>query len=110
MCEEDAPTAERANQQQVKEEASLEAEPAAAESGHRVLVFAQLKSFLDIVERDVLRPAHVPYLRLDGRQAPSPHPLGTASTMQVFFYIARLGIELWRELVFLNCLESSSQA
>jgi len=42
----------------------------AAESNHRVLVFAQLKGLLDIVERDVLGPqgslAGVSYLRLDG--------------------------------------------
>jgi TATA-binding protein-associated factor len=35
-------------------------------AGHRVLVFAQLKAFLDIVERDVLAPMGVSYLRLDG--------------------------------------------
>ena len=35
--------------------------------GHRVLIFAQLKSYLDIVESDVLTPAGVSYLRLDGR-------------------------------------------
>lgn len=37
------------------------------DAGHRVLVFAQLKSLLDIVERDVLQPAGISYLRLDGR-------------------------------------------
>ena len=41
-----------------------------AESTHRVLVFAQLKGLLDIVERDVFGPrgsmAGVSYLRLDG--------------------------------------------
>ena len=36
-------------------------------SGHRVLIFAQLKSYLDIVESDVLAPAGISYLRLDGR-------------------------------------------
>lgn len=46
----------------VKEEAE-EAESA----GHRVLIFAQLKALLDIVERDVLQPAGVSFLRLDGR-------------------------------------------
>ncbi|KAK9916950.1 hypothetical protein WJX75_009151 [Coccomyxa subellipsoidea] len=45
----------------VKEEAE-EAESA----GHRVLIFAQLKALLDIVERDVLQPAGVSFLRLDG--------------------------------------------
>ena len=39
-------------------------------SGHRVLIFAQLKSYLDIVECDVLAPAGISYLRLDGRYAP----------------------------------------
>lgn len=35
-------------------------------AGHRVLVFAQLKGLLDIVEQDVMRPAGISYLRLDG--------------------------------------------
>ena len=35
-------------------------------SGHRVLVFAQMKGMLDLVERDVLTPAGVSFLRLDG--------------------------------------------
>ena len=30
------------------------------------LVFAQLKGLLDLVERDVLKPAGVSFLRLDG--------------------------------------------
>jgi SNF2 family DNA or RNA helicase len=34
--------------------------------GHRVLVFAQLRGLLDLVERDVLLPGGVSYLRLDG--------------------------------------------
>lgn len=38
-----------------------------AGAGHRVLVFAQLKGMLDLVEADVLRPAGVSFLRLDGR-------------------------------------------
>lgn len=35
---------------------------------HRVLIFCQLKSMLDIVEQDLLKPklASVTYLRLDG--------------------------------------------
>lgn len=37
-----------------------------ASMGHRVLVFAQLKSTLDLVEQDVLQPHNVTYLRLDG--------------------------------------------
>ena len=40
---------------------------AEAGAGHRVLVFAQLKGMLDLVEADVLRPAGVSFLRLDGR-------------------------------------------
>ncbi len=36
------------------------------EGGHRVLVFAQLKGFLDLVESDLLRPMGIPFLRLDG--------------------------------------------
>jgi TATA-binding protein-associated factor len=51
----------------VKEELAEDEEAAVAESAHRVLVFAQLKSLLDIVERDVLQPSRVSYLRLDGR-------------------------------------------
>ncbi|EFJ48604.1 hypothetical protein VOLCADRAFT_74566 [Volvox carteri f. nagariensis] len=35
-------------------------------SGHRMLVFAQHKSLLDIVERDLMAPYGVSYLRLDG--------------------------------------------
>ncbi|GFR50409.1 hypothetical protein Agub_g12626, partial [Astrephomene gubernaculifera] len=35
-------------------------------SGHRLLVFAQHKALLDIVERDLLTPYGVSYLRLDG--------------------------------------------
>ncbi len=35
-------------------------------AGHRVLVFAQLRGLLDLVERDVLKPAGVSFLRLDG--------------------------------------------
>lgn len=33
---------------------------------HRILVFAQLKSLLDVVELSVLAPAGITYLRLDG--------------------------------------------
>lgn len=35
-------------------------------AGHRVLIFAQLRGLLDIVERDVLAPANISFLRLDG--------------------------------------------
>ena len=35
--------------------------------GHRVLVFAQYRALLDIVEADVMRPLKIPFLRLDGR-------------------------------------------
>ena len=38
----------------------------ASSAGHRVLVFAQLRATLDLVEAAVLRPAGVPFLRLDG--------------------------------------------
>jgi SNF2 family DNA or RNA helicase len=38
-------------------------------SSHRVLVFAQFKGLLDLVESDVIAPMGVSYLRLDGRQA-----------------------------------------
>ena len=39
-------------------------------AGHRVLVFAQLKAFLQLVEEDVLMPGGVSFLRLDGRHVP----------------------------------------
>ncbi|GJP49304.1 hypothetical protein CLOM_g8529 [Closterium sp. NIES-68] len=45
----------------------------ASEGNHRVLVFAQLKSFLDIVEQDLFKK-HMPsvsYLRIDGSVEPS---------------------------------------
>ncbi|CAI5942167.1 unnamed protein product [Closterium sp. NIES-64] len=45
----------------------------ASEGNHRVLVFAQLKSFLDIVEEDLFKK-HMPgvsYLRIDGSVEPS---------------------------------------
>ncbi|GIL82700.1 hypothetical protein Vretifemale_11550 [Volvox reticuliferus] len=35
-------------------------------SGHRMLVFAQHKALLDIVERDLMTPYGISYLRLDG--------------------------------------------
>lgn len=38
-------------------------------AGHRVLVFAQLKGLLELVESDVLRPGGISFLRLDGRSA-----------------------------------------
>ena len=43
-------------------------------AGHRVLVFAQLKGLLDLVESDVLRPAAISFMRLDGRSAAPPPP------------------------------------
>ena len=49
---------------------STESEAAEPEGGHRVLVFAQLKAVLDLVEADVLGPARVPFLRLDGGWVP----------------------------------------
>ena len=41
-------------------------EAAGGEAGHRVLVFAQLRAVLDLVDRDVLSPLGIPFLRLDG--------------------------------------------
>lgn len=35
-----------------------------------MLIFAQLKSLLDLVQRDVLQPNNVTYVRLDGSVAP----------------------------------------
>lgn len=37
-----------------------------ADAPNRVLVFAQLRSLLDLVESDLLKPLGVPFLRLDG--------------------------------------------
>lgn len=37
------------------------------EAGHRVLIFAQLKALLDLVETDIMQPHGISYLRLDGR-------------------------------------------
>ncbi len=34
--------------------------------GHRVLIFAQHKALLDLIERDLMQPYGVSYLRLDG--------------------------------------------
>ncbi len=39
----------------------------AQDSSHRVLVFAQFKGLLDLVESDVIAPMGISYLRLDGR-------------------------------------------
>ena len=36
-------------------------------TSHRVLVFAQFKRLLDLVEADVIQPMGASYLRLDGR-------------------------------------------
>ncbi|CAK0788009.1 hypothetical protein CVIRNUC_011231 [Coccomyxa viridis] len=47
-------------------EVKAEEADAPGDYGHRVLIFAQLKSYLDIVESDVLTPVGVSYLRLDG--------------------------------------------
>jgi len=43
-------------------EASLET----VDAGHRVLIFAQTKAMLNLVESAVLRPMHVSHLRIDG--------------------------------------------
>ncbi len=43
----------------------------APDTNHRVLIFAQLKSLLDLVARDVLHPANISYVRLDGTVPPS---------------------------------------
>lgn len=55
-------------------EVKIEEEGSTGSSGHRVLIFAQLKSYLDIVEADVLAPAGISYLRLDGRCAAALWP------------------------------------
>ena len=43
-----------------------EEEMAAADAGHRVLVFAQTKAMLDVAEEAVLRPLGISSLRIDG--------------------------------------------
>ena len=40
--------------------------PELVEEGRRILVFSQFTSLLDLIEADVLRPAGLPFLRLDG--------------------------------------------
>ncbi|KAG0420613.1 hypothetical protein HPB47_003393 [Ixodes persulcatus] len=65
---------------------------------HRALVFCQLKSMLDIVERDLLR-AHMPgvsYLRLDGSVAPGQrhalvHRFNTDPSMDVLLLTTQVG-------------------
>ena len=52
----------------------MEAGLAGSTSGHRVLIFAQLKGMLDLVERDLFQGAmkgSVSYLRLDGGVEPT---------------------------------------
>ena len=39
--------------------------------GHRVLIFAQLKGLLDLVQSDIMHPHGISHLRLDGRHASS---------------------------------------
>ena len=48
--------------------ASAEGGPEVVVAQHRVLIFCQLKSMLDMVEQDLLKPQlpSVTYLRLDG--------------------------------------------
>ena len=58
-----------------------EAGSSSAEGGHRVLVFAQLRSTLDLVESGVLRPAGVPFLRLDGG-VPAAKRFGVAAAFE----------------------------
>eukprot|EP00798_Chlamydomonas_sp_ICE-L_P022197 gene22197-29257_t len=40
-------------------------------SGHRLLVFAQMKAMLDLVEKDLLTPLGVSFLRIDGGVEPN---------------------------------------
>jgi superfamily II DNA or RNA helicase len=40
--------------------------PELVEDGRRILLFSQFTSLLDLVEQDVLKPAHLEWLRLDG--------------------------------------------
>lgn len=63
---------------------------------HRMLVFAQLISMLDVVEQDVLQPAGIAYLRLDGRMPPSQrmrvvHRFNTDPTIDVLLLTTKVG-------------------
>ena len=49
-----------------REAAEAEEAGAACGAGHRVLVFAQLRGLLDLVEQQVLAPLRVTSLRIDG--------------------------------------------
>ena len=54
----------------LKDEPGADDSPATGDimrTSHRVLVFAQFKRLLDLVEADVIQPMEVSYLRLDGR-------------------------------------------
>jgi TATA-binding protein-associated factor len=51
-------------------DAALASAAAEADSGHRVLIFAQLRATLDLVESTVLVPAGLPFVRLDGAVKP----------------------------------------
>ena len=42
---------------------------------HRVLIFAQFKGLLDLVQMDIMQKYQISHLRLDGRYM--PHPLGS---------------------------------
>ena len=49
-----------------------EAEPTDMAGGHRVLIFAQLKGLLDLVQTDIMQQHGISHLRLDGRCALNP--------------------------------------
>ncbi len=73
-------------------EVKLDEEGSTNSSGHRVLIFAQLKSYLDIVETDVLAPSGISYLRLDGRWAAAVWPFDrmqgtTADALNTSFFL-----------------------
>lgn len=68
---------------------------------HRVLIFCQLKSMLDIVEHDLLKPKlpSVTYLRLDGSvQAGLRHSIVSRSVDQ--FYIIVFQNTVWWQLTY----------
>ena len=61
----------------LKEEQQVDEEPehdTSLPTSHRVLVFAQFKRLLDLVENDVIKPMGASYLRLDGRHGPRQQP------------------------------------
>lgn len=74
-----------------------------SDSGHRLLVFAQLKGMLDLVESLLLQPLGVSSLRLDGSVDASARfgvvqRFNTDPTIQVRLFLVLVALERWRYL------------